>query len=39
VEPLRNALADCDPAVASTALEALGEIGRRYDLRIEPVGE
>jgi HEAT repeat protein len=39
VEPLRGALADSDPAVASTALEALGEIGRRYDLRIEPVGE
>jgi HEAT repeat protein len=38
VEPLRGALADSDPAVASTALEALGEIGRRYDLRIEPVG-
>jgi len=39
VEPLQSALADSDPAVASTALEALDEIGRRYDLRIGLVGE
>jgi HEAT repeat protein len=35
VEPLRSALAAPDPAVAGAALEALDEIGRRYDLRIE----
>ncbi len=35
VEPLRTALTDPDPVVASAALEALTEIGRRYDLRIE----
>lgn len=35
VDLLRAALTDPDPAVASTALEALAEIGRRYDSRIE----
>ena len=39
IEPLRSALADADPAVAGAALEALGEIDRRYDLRIDQVGE
>jgi HEAT repeat protein len=35
VKRLQVALNDPDPAVASTALEALTEISRRYDLRIE----
>jgi len=35
VEPLRAALTDDDPFVVSTALEALAEISKRYDLRIE----
>jgi HEAT repeat protein len=35
VEPLQTALTDDDPFVASAALEALAEISRRYDLRIE----
>jgi len=35
VEPLRTALNDPDPAIANTALDALAEIGRRYELRIE----
>lgn len=39
VEPLRTALTDPDPAVTGAALEALAEIGRRYDLRIEQVNE
>ncbi len=39
IEPLRTALTDPDPAVTSAALEALAEIGRRYDLRIEQVSE
>lgn len=32
---LRAVLADSDPLVAGVALEALEEIGKRYDLRIE----
>jgi len=39
IEPLRTALADPYPAVKGAALEALAEIGRRYDLRIEQVSE
>ncbi|MBE9471713.1 MAG: hypothetical protein IMY75_06385, partial [Chloroflexi bacterium] len=39
VEPLRTALTDPGPAVTGAALEALAEIGRRYDLRIEQVNE
>jgi HEAT repeat protein len=39
VEPLRARLADPNPAVANTALDALSEIGRRYDLKIEPGGK
>ena len=35
VEPLRTALTDPDPAVANAAFEALAEIGRRYESRIE----
>jgi len=35
VEPLRAALTDVDPTVASVTLAALSEIGRRYELRIE----
>jgi HEAT repeat protein len=35
VELLRARLTDPNPAVANTALDALAEIGRRYDLRIE----
>jgi HEAT repeat protein len=35
VEPLRAALADPDPAIASAAFDTLAEISRRYDLRIE----
>jgi len=35
VKRLRNALSDQDPRVANAALEALSEISRRYDLRIE----
>jgi len=34
VEPLRTALTDPDPTVAGAALEALAEIGRRYDLKL-----
>lgn len=39
VEPLRTTLTDPDPAVTGAAMEALAEIGRRYDLRIEQVSE
>ena len=39
VESLRTALTDPDPTVAGAALEGLAKIGRRYDLRIEKVGE
>jgi hypothetical protein len=39
IEPLRTALTDPYPAVTGAALEALAEIGRRYDLRIEQVSE
>ncbi len=35
VEPLQALLADPEPTVASAALTALAEIGRRYGLRIE----
>jgi HEAT repeat protein len=35
VQALRAMLADPDPLVTSTAFEALEEIGKRYDLRLE----
>ena len=35
VAQLRIALTDPEPAIANTALDALAEISRRYDLRIE----
>ena len=35
IKRLQAALDDPDPAIADAALEALAEIGRRYDLRIE----
>ena len=34
VEALQASLADPDPSVANTALEALSEVSRRYDLKI-----
>ncbi len=39
IEPLRTALTDPYPAVTGAALEALAEIGRRYDSRIEQASE
>jgi HEAT repeat protein len=34
IESLRGALADEDPSVVNAAVEAIGEIGDRYDLHI-----
>ena len=38
IESLRAVLADEDPSVVSAAVEAIGEIGNRYDLHIEARG-